>query len=171
MLDMSYSKCSYCECKVDIESKDVTIDHFLPKSLYSGMVVKWENLFPACLRCNREKNNCSKVLFNPCQNEPRKFLALSRQNPFRLKGIDTEGIGKRTIIEIGLNDPVRVMMERLVQWEDIHQRLEEIYEDLQECGYQNKYRNRLRILLNKCTNDRAFCQETSGKDRTCRRRK
>lgn len=156
LLDMSYSKCSYCECKVDIESKDVTIDHFLPKSLYPRLVVKWENLFPACLRCNREKNKCDEILLNPCQNEPKEYLALSRQNPFRLIGIDAEGIGKRTIMEIGLNDPVRVMMERLVQWEDIHQRLEEIYEDLREYGYQKKYRKRLEKLLSKCTADNSY---------------
>lgn len=151
LLEMSHSKCSYCECKVAVESKDVTIDHFLPKSKYVNMVVKWENLFPACLRCNREKNDCDDVLLNPCQSDPREFLALSKQNPFRLKGIDSQGIGKKTILEIGLNDPERVMVERLAQWEKIHEKLEEIYEDLQACGYENKYRTRLKKLLNQCT--------------------
>ena len=56
MLEMSHGKCSYCECKLGIESKDVTIDHFLPKSENPDEVVEWENLFPACLRCNRKKN-------------------------------------------------------------------------------------------------------------------
>lgn len=156
LLEMSHSKCSYCECQVDIESKDVTIDHFLPKSLHPELVVKWENLFPACLRCNREKNNCDEVLLNPCENEPKEFLALSKQNPFRLKGIDCSGIGKKTISAIGLNDPNRVMVERLAQWEDIHQRLEEICEDLQDYGYHNKYRNRLRRILNKCTVNNSY---------------
>ena len=32
ILKMSNDKCSYCECKLGIESKDVTIDHFHPKS-------------------------------------------------------------------------------------------------------------------------------------------
>lgn len=156
LLELSHSKCSYCECKVGIESKDVTIDHFLPKSMHSDMVVKWENLFPACLRCNREKNHCDEILLNPCENEPKEFLALSRQNPFRLKGIDSQGIGRRTIVEIGLNDPERVMVERLAQWENIHQKLEETYEDLQEYGYHTKYGNRLRKLLNRCRADNSY---------------
>lgn len=32
ILEMSHGKCSYCECRLEIESKDATIDHFLPKS-------------------------------------------------------------------------------------------------------------------------------------------
>lgn len=156
LLEMSHSKCSYCECKINIESKDVTIDHFLPKSSYPELVVEWENLFPSCLRCNREKNDCDESLLNPCENEPKDFIALSKQNPFRLKGIDEFGIGKRTISQIGLNDPNRIMVERLAQWEDIHQRLEEIYEDVQDYGYQKKYGVRLKKLLNKCTLENAY---------------
>ena len=83
-------------------------------------------------------------------------MVLSRQNPFRLKGIDSQGGGKKTILAIGLNNPDRVMVERLLQWEDIHQKLEEIYEDLQDYGYQEKYRNRLKKLLDKCTVSNAY---------------
>lgn len=151
MLEMSYSKCSYCECKINLESKDVTIDHFLPKSLYPSLVVKWENLFPSCLRCNRNKNDCDKVLLNPCECEPKEFFALSRKNPFRLIGIDGNEVGKNTISAIGLNDVERVMVARLSEWEDIHERLECIYEDLQEYGYKRKYKDRLKKLLNRCT--------------------
>lgn len=57
---------------------------------------------------------------------------MSRKNPFRLKGIDDEGVGKQTIKAVGLNDPARVMVPRMEQWEDIHQRMEDIYEDLQD---------------------------------------
>lgn len=151
LLEMTHSKCSYCECKINVESKDVTIDHFKPKSLYPELVVEWENLFPVCLRCNREKSDCDEILLNPCENEPKDFIALSKQNPFRLKGIDEFGIGKKTISKIALNDPERVMVERMTQWEDIHQKLEETYEDLQDYGYQKKYGTRLKKLLNKCT--------------------
>ncbi len=151
LLEMSHGKCSYCECKIGIESKDVTIDHFLPKSVYMDKVIEWENLFPSCLRCNRQKNDCEEVLLNPCENEPKEFLALCKKNPFRLKGIDAEGIGKRTVTEIYLNDVDRVMIPRMREYEEIHQRLEEYLEDLQEYGYQNKYRRRLSKLMEKCT--------------------
>ena len=156
LLDMSHSKCSYCECTLNIESKDVTIDHFIPKSINAGKVVEWENLFPTCLRCNRKKNDSEEVLINPCKEEPRKFLALCRENPFRLKGMDAEGVGKKTIKEIGLNDPIRVMGPRMEQWEDIHQRMEDICEDINDEGYKDKYRNRLKVLMEKCTEDNAY---------------
>ena len=136
LLEMSHGKCSYCECALGIESKDVTIDHFLPKKSHEGLVVEWENLFPACLRCNRKKND----------NEDRLVK-----------------IGKNTITAIGLNDIVRVMGIRMEQWENIYQHMEEIYEDLQEVGYQKKYKTRFERLMGKCTagNDYAAVKATN----------
>lgn len=78
-------------------------------------------MFPACFRCNREKNASEDLIVNPCDDELKEYLALSKQNPFRLKGIDRKGIGKKTIRAVGLNDAVRVMAPRMEQWEDIHQ--------------------------------------------------
>lgn len=140
LLEMSHGKCSYCECALGIESKDVTIDHFLPKKSHEGLVVEWENLFPACLRCNRKKNDNEDRLVNPCMDKPADYIGLAKKNPFRLVGIDDEKIGKNTITAIGLNDIVRVMGIRMEQWENIYQHMEEIYEDLQEVGYQKKYK-------------------------------
>lgn len=151
LLEMSHDKCAYCECMLGIESKDVTIDHFLPKAVNGDKVVEWENLFPACLRCNRKKNDTEEIIINPCNDEPKEYLAISKQNPFRLKGIDEKGVGKKTIAAVGLNNPERVMTPRMQQWEGIHQRLEEIHEDLQEEGYKEKYRNRLFMIMENCT--------------------
>lgn len=156
LLQMSYKKYSYCECILDIEAKDVTIDHFLPKSINKDKVVEWENLFPACLRCNRKKSDNEEIIVNPCFNEPKEFLALDSKNPYRLKGIDDEKIGQNTIKVIGLNDIVRVMVPRMSEWEAIHQRLEDIYEDLQEEGLKKKYKNRLEVLMEKCTMENAY---------------
>ena len=97
MLDMSHGKCSYCECRLEIESKDATIDHFLPKSKNPDEVVNWENLFPSCLRCNRKKNNREEKIINPCENEPREYLGIVNANRFRFKAIDSGGIGESTI--------------------------------------------------------------------------
>ena len=113
MLEMSHKKCSYCECKLAIESKDATIDHFLPKSKHPDKVVEWENLFPSCLRCNRKKNNREEIIVNPCKNEPREYLGIRNANRFRFKTIDSEGIGENTIDVIGLNDIERVMIPRM----------------------------------------------------------
>lgn len=155
LLEMSHDKCVYCECMLGIESKDATIDHFLPKSVNEEKVVEWENLLPACLRCNRSKNASEEVIINPCEDEPGQYLALHNINPFRLKGIDKKGIGKITIDTVDLNNPQRVMVPRMVQWEDIYERLNEIEEDL-KAGYQEKYRVRLLKLMRKCTYDNDY---------------
>lgn len=156
LLKMSHGKCAYCECKLNEESKDVTIDHFLPKSKNPNDVVKWENLFPACLRCNREKGDYTGTIVNPCQDRPQDYVALDSKSRYRLRGIDPIGIGKNTIMAVKLNDIQRVMVPRMAEWEDIHRRLEEVWEDLEEEGYRPRYRNRLEILMGECMPGSAY---------------
>lgn len=156
LMEMSNSKCAYCECVLGIESKDVTIDHFLPKSKHEELVVEWENLLPSCLRCNRNKRDNEEALVNPCMDRPIEFIALDKGNLFRLKGIDPEKIGKNTIRVIGLNDIERVMKARMGEWEDIHEKMEEIYEDLLDAGYQKKYKTRFEKIMQKCTAENSY---------------
>ena len=113
LLGMTCGKCAYCECQLDIESKDVTIDHFLPKSNYPNMVLQWENLLPSCLRCNRDKNDYSEKIVDPCIDNPQEYLALNKKNRYRLEGLDRDGVGKNTLISIKLNDIARVMVPRM----------------------------------------------------------
>ncbi len=156
LTSMSHGKCAYCECLLDVESKDVTIDHFLPKSTYADKVVEWENLLPACLRCNRAKNNHEGTIVNPCTNEPKQYLGVRKGQPHRLKGIDEDGVGRYTIETIDLNDYQRVMTPRLQEWENVYQRLQEIYQDLVEEGYKEKYKIRFYSLMKACTKSRSY---------------
>ncbi len=156
LMKMSHKKCVYCECMLDLEAKDVTIDHFLPKSTNPDKVVTWENLFPSCLRCNREKRDFEGRIINPCEDEPRDYIALYSKCRYRLKGIDSAGIGERTILSIKLNDTMRVMVPRMTEWEDIHKRMEEILEDLKEEGYKTRYKNRMEVLMSKCTKENSY---------------
>lgn len=151
-----YGKCSYCECRLEIESKDATIDHFLPKSKNPDEVVNWENLFPSCLRCNRKKNNREEKIINPCENEPREYLGIVNANRFRFKAIDSGGIGESTIDVIGLNDIRRVMVPRMEEWESLKERLMEIETDLKEEGFKKKYKNRLRKIMENCLPDMSY---------------
>jgi hypothetical protein len=46
------------------------VDHYLPKSVFHGLVVAFENLTPICMKCNRKKTNAyptvpGKVPFHP----------------------------------------------------------------------------------------------------------
>ena len=156
MLDMSHGKCSYCECRLEIESKDATIDHFLPKSKNPDEVVNWENLFPSCLRCNRKKNDREEKIINPCENEPKDYLGIINANRFRFKAIDSDGIGENTIDVIGLNDIRRVMVPRMEEWESLKERLMEIEADLKEEGFKKKYKNRLRKIMENCLPDVSY---------------
>lgn len=150
LLEMSHGKCVYCECMLNIESKDVTIDHFLAKSTNPNEVVNWENLFPSCLRCNREKGAYEGKIVNPCKDNPQDYLALDSKSRYRLRGIDSAGIGKNTIVSINLNDIGRVMVPRMTEWENIHEKLAEILEDLEKNGYQSRYKNRVEVLMREC---------------------
>lgn len=156
MLEMSHGKCSYCECRLEIESKDATIDHFLPKSKNPDEVVEWKNLFPACLRCNRKKNNREETIINPCENVPREYLGIRKANRFRFKAIDSQGIGKNTIDVINLNDIQRVMIPRMKEWELLEERLIEIEDDLKEVGFKKKYKNRLQKIMEDCLPDMSY---------------
>ena len=52
LLEESYSKCVYCEAKVNTASARICVEHFLPKSQFQELVITWSNLLSACDRCN-----------------------------------------------------------------------------------------------------------------------
>ncbi len=43
--------CAYCDGSLTETSRE-TIDHFLPESTFPELALAWDNLFPACDRCN-----------------------------------------------------------------------------------------------------------------------
>lgn len=156
MLKMSYGKCSYCECQLGIESKDATIDHFHPKFQNPDEVVEWKNLFPSCLRCNRKKNKHEETIINPCENEPKEYLGIRKDNRYRFKAIDSAGIGKNTIDIIELNDISRVIVPRMKEWEALEDHLLEIENDLKEEGFKKKYKRRLQKIMENCLPDMPY---------------
>lgn len=156
LLQMSHRKCVYCECRLDIEAKDVTIDHFLTKSENPDKVVEWENLFPSCLRCNRKKNKREEKIINPCEDEPKTYIGITKVNRYRFKALNSNEIGKNTIEVVGLNDIGRVITARIQEWELLKNHLLEIEEDLQEVGYKPKYKKRLLKIMENCLPDQSY---------------
>jgi uncharacterized protein (TIGR02646 family) len=154
---MSNSKCSYCECKLGIESKDITIDHFKPKSSNEDIVVEWTNLFPSCLRCNRAKNASEQAIINPCKDNPKEHLALKKNN-YRIRPKNKSQLGKDTICVLKLNDIERVLTPRSMIAEKIVQTLEEILDDVNELETPIKRRfvNRLTNVMEEGLKDRAY---------------
>lgn len=163
LLEMSQGKCAYCECKLNIESKDVTIDHFLPKSLHPSLVISWDNLLPACLRCNREKNRKEDQIINPCEEDPREYIAV-KSSSFRLKPVDGSLKGKNTISVLKLNDIERVIQPRMIITEKIIRQLEDVYEDIKDLNtIPQKYCLRCEQYLSQALRDREYSAVAAAK--------
>lgn len=50
------AKCVYCESPLNV-SGDEQVEHYYPKSRYPEQTFVWDNLFPACMICNRSKGD------------------------------------------------------------------------------------------------------------------
>jgi uncharacterized protein (TIGR02646 family) len=55
LLEMSAHHCAYCDTFELGEGSRETIDHFRPKGRFPRLAFAWENLFPACDRCQQAK--------------------------------------------------------------------------------------------------------------------
>ena len=77
---MSRNKCCYCECRFGKGNNKFTVDHFHPKSKYPKEVVKWDNLMPACRRCNIDNKHIhdTKVnpIINPKYDDPSEYFII-----------------------------------------------------------------------------------------------
>lgn len=163
LTEMSNNKCAYCECILDIESKDVTIDHFSPKSSNESLVIEWTNLLPSCLRCNRKKNRNEDVIINPCEIDPKEHLGI-KNNGVRLKAVNNSEIGKNTITVVGLNDIDRVMKPRMAVVEKVIDKFEELYEDIENLpNIPKRYINRCQKYMSEALRDKEYSAVVSAK--------
>ena len=102
LLAMSHSKCCYCECNIDEESKYMEVEHFHHKDKYEDEVVDWNNLLPSCKACNVHKGNHDTVtepIVDPSKQDPRDHLVFYA---YQLRG--KTDIGEMTENVLNLND-------------------------------------------------------------------
>jgi uncharacterized protein (TIGR02646 family) len=108
---MSHGKCAYCEALLTEESKYIEVDHFRCKANHPELVVHWDNLLPACKRCNGNKSNhdvdVNGALVDPSVADPREHMYMLN---FRLH--PKTPIGDRTIDVLYLNQSDRVVLPR-----------------------------------------------------------
>lgn len=159
---MSFEKCAYCECELNVESKDVTIDHFKPKSVYPALVIEWDNLFPACLRCNRSKGDKDELIINPCFDDPKEHLCLNSISTYRIKTKNNSPLGKTTIEVLNLNDIKRVMTPRMQTCEKLIDLLIELQNNINERGILNRFINKLENILDSATKENAYSATASA---------
>ncbi|MCU0393555.1 MAG: hypothetical protein MUE81_20765 [Thermoflexibacter sp.] len=158
LLKISFSKCCYCECKLNEESKYLEVEHFYPKSLFPDLVVVWDNLLPSCKRCNGNKNNHNTQLepiIHPIKDNPKDYLILKA---YRFYPKNKSMIGKTTIEVIDLNDRERLVKKRFEIGDKLLEQLENLFNDLQDFENQQidnlrkerRLKRQLRNLMNEC---------------------
>lgn len=102
--EASFGKCAYCEC-VPGESSYIEVEHFEPKSLYPEKTYSWDNLLPACSKCNRSKSSFDTrtyPMINPSVDDPAMYLTYDY---LMVKAIKENDKASNTINKCDLNRP------------------------------------------------------------------
>lgn len=145
LMEMSHYKCCYCECKLDEEAKYMEVEHFHHKDKYKSEVLSWDNLLPACKRCNSAKgthDTVSEPIIDPSKDNPLDHLKFWN---FRIKGANTKG--STTISVVNLNDQDRLVRKRFEIGSSVDQKIEDFNDLLDEYigGTQTSTRRKNRI--------------------------
>ncbi|WP_294326149.1 hypothetical protein [uncultured Sphingomonas sp.] len=127
LLESSFGKCAFCEARLDEESKYVEVEHFRNKNDFPDEVVSWNNLLPACKRCNVRKSihnvDVDGMIVNPYDDEPRDHIYISHS---RMKS--KTPVGRETIEALYLNQSDRLVSVRA----EIANRMEDALEKIRE---------------------------------------
>lgn len=164
LLSVSHSKCCYCECSLSEESKYMEVEHFEDKSHYPSKVMDWNNLLPACKRCNGSKSShdvLKEPIINPFEHKPSDHLSFRL---FNFKGTTT--MGKTSIEVLNLNDLERAVNKRFKVGLELERSIQSIMERL-ELYRDDKIvrkRNRLTTMVTGILNE---CQPKSIYSATC----
>jgi uncharacterized protein (TIGR02646 family) len=123
----SHEKCAFCESKPG-EAGYPEIDHFKPKAVYPLNVFDWDNLVPACKKCNMQKSAHDTVkepIIDPYKDDPG--CAFEYDDLFiKAKTGSTAAVAQKTIDVCKLNTG-RLLAQRadiLVALQALEQNLE-----------------------------------------------
>ena len=165
LLNSSYKKCAYCECRLDEESKYMEVEHFEDKKNNPDQVVEWDNLLPSCKRCNGSKSThdvIAEPIVNPYIDEPKEHFKL---RPYRFKKKTDKG--QQSIYVCDLNNSERLVRVRF----DIGNKLEMTIDIADDKYYsyiedkttrrKNKFINIIKDLLRECQPTSIYSATTS----------
>ncbi|WP_334597259.1 retron system putative HNH endonuclease [Pseudomonas alvandae] len=146
LIKSTEGKCAFCEC-IPSEGGNIEVEHFRPKSLYPSETFEWENLLPACRRCNSAKDDHDTGLnpiVNPYNEDPSDFFYYEGLN---LKGRQgpLNDVAELTIQVCGLNT-LRLWEPRskiFISLHDFEASLKTSLENYEEAKTPIKKRNRL----------------------------
>ncbi|MCS3744773.1 hypothetical protein FHY18_000303 [Xanthomonas arboricola] len=163
LLKISSSKCAYCELRLGEGAAYLEVEHFFAKKHHPDRVLDWDNLLPACKRCNGSKGSWDtaapgQMMVDPCLMNPQKHIHLDLA--YRPVGITEEG--ENTVIEVGLNDILRLGVLRYAIGEAFKDKLEELCKERLAIvtgatpGPRRALVRRLKILMDQCASDQPF---------------
>ena len=124
---MSAGKCAYCETKLGQGAAYLEVEHFYAKDHHPGRVLEWENLLPACRRCNGRKGAWdvavqNQMMIDPVSTDPVVHIRLDEA--YRPVGRTPEG--ETTVIEVALDDILRLGVPRYTLGETYKRKIEEL---------------------------------------------
>lgn len=157
---MSQGKCAYCELPLGQGAAYLEVEHFFAKKHHPHRVLDWDNLLPACRRCNGRKGDwdvapAGQMVVDPTSSSPQEHIRLDEA--YRPVGLTKEG--ETTVLEIDLDDILRLGVQRYTLGETFKRKLEELsdlYASLPGEASAIKRRSVVRKVkeaLEKCHND------------------
>lgn len=164
LLEMSNSKCCYCEELVGLGCSEMHVDHYHDKNTYPDEVVKWTNLFPSCSHCNKKKsthNTYIEPIINPTETEPRDIFYMKN---YRYCSIDPDpsSLGRISIDVLGINDFEEKAILRFIIGDKLCSEFCKLYGDAIDLGdtilKDTRKRNR---ILSGCLNNLKLCTRVS----------
>ena len=143
----SFFKCAFCEGKPQ-ENGNIEVEHFFPKSIYPEKIFSWENLLPACRKCNDAKlthDTGLQPIINPYDDDPDECFYYT---DILIKPVNEDKKAQSTIAVCSLNS-ARLMKPRaeiLVSLHVFTSNLQEALEDLEQADTSKKKQNKLRKI-------------------------
>lgn len=164
LLEMSNSKCCYCEELVNYGCNEMHVDHYHCKDIYPDEVVKWTNLLPSCSHCNKKKwihDTYVEPIIDPTKINPKDIFYM-KNYMYYSKDCKPDSLGKTSIRVLGLNDLDEKVMIRFKIGAELCKELDKLYEDAIDLGdsilTNTRKTNR---LLNGCVNNLKLCGKKS----------
>lgn len=160
LLEMSDSKCCYCEEMIGEGCSEMHIEHFHDKHDYPDEVVEWENLLPSCSHCNKSKSThdtYNEPIVNPTIDNPKDIFYMKNYRYFSYDPYP-KSLGKMSIGVLGINDSLTKVKLRYEIGNKLEEEIDKLYEDAIELGEEilQNTRKRNRIIKG-CYNSLLLC--------------
>lgn len=168
----SHGKCAFCECKPG-ESSNIEVEHFEPKSRYPDLTFKWDNLLPACRKCNEAKldfDTHTTPIINPSKENPEALLTYDNVRIAPLPNSGEEQKAQDTIDVCNLNCPrlYKARSELMVSMTEYFDEVREKIKLISEADTPQKRKYRITKLNNSIETIDSLLDESNTYSGYCR---